>query len=117
MTVAGNAIHVSFTHTGGGLIIGSAPWTAPNITPTPATSLVGFTIAGAERKFVAADAKIDGNSVVLSSPQIAAPVAARYYWANLTQANLYNKEGLPAFPFRSDMWDDVPSPANPPVMH
>jgi sialate O-acetylesterase len=117
MTVAGNTIHVSFTHTGGGLIIGTAPWTAPNITPTPATSLVGFTIAGADKKFVAADAKIDGNTVVLSSPQVPVPVAARYYWANLTQANLYNKEGLPAFPFRSDTWDDVASPANPPVMH
>jgi len=49
------------------------------------------------KKFVSADAKIDGNTVVLSSPQVAAPVAARYYWDNLTQANLYNKEGLPAF--------------------
>jgi len=116
-TVEGNAIRVSFTHTGGGLIIGKAPWTAPNIEPTPDTSLVGFTISGADKKFVAADAKIDGNTVVLSSAQVAAPVAARYYWDNLTQANLYNKEGLPAFPFRSDTWDDVPSPANPPVMH
>jgi sialate O-acetylesterase len=116
-TVEGKTIRVSFTHTGSGLIIGKAPWTAPNIEPTPDTSLVGFTISGADKKFVAADAKIDGNTVVLSSPQVAAPVAARYYWDNLTQANLYNKEGLPAFPFRSDAWDDVPSPANPPVMH
>jgi sialate O-acetylesterase len=113
MTVEGKTIRVTFTQTGGGLIIGSAPWTAPGLQPIPATSLVGFTIAGADKKFVAADAKIDGNTVVLSSPQIAAPVAARYDWANLTQANLYNKEGLPAFPFRSDDWDDVPSPANP----
>jgi sialate O-acetylesterase len=115
MTVEGNSARVSFTQTGSGLVIGSAPWTAPDLKPIPTTSLVGFTIAGADKKFVAADAKIDGNSVVLSSPQVTAPVAARYYWSNLTQANLYNKEGLPAFPFRSDDWDDVASPAVPPL--
>jgi sialate O-acetylesterase len=114
MTVEGNGVRVAFTQTGGGLIIGSAPWTAPGLQSIPTTSLVGFTMAGADKKFVVADAKIDGNTVVLSSPQVAAPVAVRYYWDNLTQANLYNKEGLPAFPFRTDDWDDVPSPANPP---
>jgi sialate O-acetylesterase len=117
MKVEGGALRVSFKNIGTGLVIGTAPWHAPNIEPTPDTSLVGFTIAGADKKFIAADAKIDGNTVVLSSPQVPAPVAARYYWDNLTQANLYNKEGLPAFPFRTDDWDDVPSPANPPVMH
>jgi sialate O-acetylesterase len=117
MNVEGGTIRVSFTNTGGGLMSAVPPWHAPNIDPTPASPVLGFTIAGADKKFVAADAKIDGNSVVLSSPQVAAPVAARYYWDNFTQANLYNKEGLPAFPFRSDAWDDVPSPANPPVMH
>ena len=115
MTVEGNAIRVSFTQIGGGLVIGSAPWTTPALQPVPTTSLLGFTIAGADKKFVATDAKIDGATVVVSSPQVPAPVAVRYYWNNLTQANLYNKEGLPAFPLRSDNWDDVPSPANPPV--
>jgi sialate O-acetylesterase len=46
---------------------------------------------------------------------VPAPMAARYFWDNLTQANLYNKEGLPAFPFRTDEWDNVPSPATPPL--
>lgn len=117
MTAEGATIRVTFKDTGTGLIIGKAPWVSPGIEPTPDTSLVGFTIAGADKKFVVADAKIDGKSVVLSSAQVTAPVAARYCWANLTQANLYNKEGLPAFPFRTDTWDDVASPANPPVMH
>jgi sialate O-acetylesterase len=117
MAVEGKTVRVTFTQTGGGLIIGSAPWTAPNIQAIPTTSLVGFTMAGVDKKIFPANAKIEGTSVILSSPQVAAPVAVRYYWANLTQANLYNKEGLPAFPFRSDDWDDVASPANPPVMH
>jgi sialate O-acetylesterase len=115
MAVEGAAIRVSYTQTGGGLIIGSAPWTAPTLQPIPATSLLGFTISGADKKFYPADARIDGTTVVLSSPQVPAPMAARYFWDNLTQANLYNKEGLPAFPFRTDEWDNVPSPATPPL--
>ena len=68
--------------------------------------LLGFTIAGADKKFVLADAKIDGGTVIVSSAQVPNPTAVRYYWDNLTQANLYNKEGLPAFPFRTDDWAD-----------
>jgi sialate O-acetylesterase len=117
MAVEGGTIRVSFTNIGGGLLSAAPPWHAPNVDPTPASPLLGFTIAGADKKFVAADAKVDGSSVIVSSAQVPNPVAVRYYWDNLTQANLYNKEGLPAFPFRSDTWDDVPSPANPPGMH
>jgi sialate O-acetylesterase len=102
MKVQGNAIQVDFTQTGGGLIIGQAPWVPTGIEPLPTTSLLGFVIAGSDYKWVPADATIQGNSVMVSSPQVSNPVAVRYAWANAPEANLYNKEGLPASPFRTD---------------
>ncbi len=116
MTIEGHAARISFTQTGGGLAIGRAPWTAPDAYPIPATHLVGFVIAGADQKFAIADATIDGDTVVVSSAQVPEPVAVRYDFANITIANLYNKEGLPAFPFRTDSWDNVNSPAVGPQM-
>ncbi len=64
-------------------------------------ALRGFEIAGEERKFVPAEAHIDGPSVVVSSPAVGAPVYVRYGWENSPDCNLYNKQGLPASPFRS----------------
>lgn len=69
--------------------------------------LVGFSIAGSDKKFVWAKARIDGDSVVVSSEQVAQPAAVRYAWADNPQCNLYNKEGLPASPFRTDDWPGV----------
>jgi sialate O-acetylesterase len=63
--------------------------------------LTGFEIAGADRKFVAAEAKIDGTSVVVSSQAVPTPVSVRYGWAANPTCNLVNKEGLPASPFRA----------------
>ncbi len=62
--------------------------------------LKGFTIAGADGAFVAAEAVIEGETVVVSSPTVPTPVAVRYGWANMTNCNLANGEGLPASPFR-----------------
>ena len=67
-------------------------------------SLKGFAIAGEDRKFVWADANIEGNTVVVSSDKVSAPVAVRYAWEKNPVCNLYNKEGLPAMPFRTDIW-------------
>ena len=64
--------------------------------------LKGFTIAGADQNFVVARAEIKGDAVVVSSGQVKAPVAVRYGWANVPEVNLFNKEGLPAAPFRTD---------------
>jgi sialate O-acetylesterase len=64
--------------------------------------LTGFTIAGADGNFVAADAKVDGDTVVVSSPQVSDPAAVRYAWADDPKCNLVNRAGLPAVPFRSD---------------
>lgn len=70
--------------------------------------LKGFSIAGADKKFVWAKAYIDGDKVVVYSDQIAQPIAVRYAWAdNPDDANLYNKEGLPASPFRTDDWKEL----------
>ncbi|MBP5232399.1 MAG: 9-O-acetylesterase [Planctomycetes bacterium] len=91
MKVEGDKIRLEFSHVGGGLEAkGGAP-------------LKWFAICGADKKFVKADATIDGDAVVVSAPGLSAPVAARYAWANAPEgANLYNKEGLPALPFRTD---------------
>lgn len=67
----------------------------------------GFAIAGEDRRFVWADARIDGETVIVSSPKISRPVAVRYAWANNPVTNLYNKAGLPASPFRTDDWSGV----------
>jgi sialate O-acetylesterase len=71
------------------------------------TPLRGFAIAGADRTFHWADATIDGDSVVVSSSQVPAPVAVRYAWADSPPCNLFNKEGLPASPFRTDDWPGI----------
>jgi sialate O-acetylesterase len=67
-------------------------------------ALKGFQLAGADRKFVTAAARIDGTTVVVSSPDVPNPVAVRYAWAADPDANLTGAEGLPASPFRSDRW-------------
>ncbi len=66
--------------------------------------LQGFELAGADKKRYWADAVIDGATVVLSSPKVPAPVSARYAWGNfdITWANLFNADGLPALTFRTD---------------
>jgi sialate O-acetylesterase len=78
-----------FDHVGGGL---EAKDGAP---------LKGFQVAGADRRFQAADARIDGATVVVSSPSVPQPVYVRYAWTDAPECNLYNQEGLPASPFRS----------------
>lgn len=65
-------------------------------------NLQGFAIAGPDRKFVWAEAQIEGDNIVVTSPQVAEPVAVRYGWADFPVVNLFNKNGLPATPFRTD---------------
>ncbi len=64
--------------------------------------LTGFAIAGENRKFVWANAKIDNETVLVWNDKITKPVAVRYGWANNPVCNLCNKAGLPASPFRAD---------------
>ncbi len=94
------AVRIKFDHTGGGLVTGVAPWRAKNAAPVPTDRLVGFFLAGADRKWVEADARIDGDTVIVSSASVPAPVAVAYGWNASPTVNLYNKEGLPAAPFK-----------------
>lgn len=104
----GNKIRVNFKSAGSGLAIAAAPSTQPGVAPEkPLSEIKGFAIAGADQKFVWANAKIDGNTVVVWSDAVKEPVAVRYAWADNPACNLYNKEGLPASPFRSDNWEVV----------
>ena len=92
-------IRLTFKSAGGGLVAG-----AHSGAPAP---LQGFAIAGEDKKFVWAEAKIDGETVVVGSDKVAKPVAVRYAWASNPVCNLYNKEGLPASPFRTDEWPGI----------
>jgi sialate O-acetylesterase len=116
MTVEGNKARLKFDNVGTGLVIGTAPAIRLGQAPAPALDhLVGFSIAGEDHKFVWANAKIEGDSVVVWSDQVASPKAVRYAWANFPEnANLYNKEGLPASPFRTDDWVS-PAPQGAPA--
>ena len=70
--------------------------------------LKGFEIAGADQRFHYAKAVVQGDAVVVHADSVPAPVAVRYAWADdAGEANLYNKEGFPAVPFRTDSWKGV----------
>jgi sialate O-acetylesterase len=109
-TVSGNQIKVRFTEIGAGLTPGQAPWRPPGVDPLPLDKLIGFFVAGEDQQWFPADATIAGDTVTVSSPQVEKPVAVRYGWANSPRCNLYNRDGLPASPFRTDDWSN-PKPA------
>jgi len=91
MKVEGKKVTLSFKHVGSGLIAKGG-------------KLDGFTIAGENRNFVAAEAIIKNNVVIVASENVNKPVAVRYAWKNNPICNLYNKELLPASSFRTDNW-------------
>ena len=92
MKVEGNKIRLTFAHTGGGL------------KSRDGKPLGEFEIAGADGKFVPAEAAIDGETVVVEAKAVAAPTQARFGWRNVANPNLVNKEGLPASPFQTNNW-------------
>jgi sialate O-acetylesterase len=114
MKIDGGKAIIHFKHADGGLSARTLPATyRPNLRkpelppkplelPSPGSELQGFTICDASQRWVNAQAKIDGSTVVVWSDDVADPIAVRYAWADHPICNLYNRAGLPAFPFRTD---------------
>lgn len=105
MAVEADKIRLRFTHTHGGLIakpLSGEPNMVSLVRNSPGGELEGFAICGEDRKWQWADAKIDGDTVVVWSLQVPKPAAVRYVWSNNPLCNLYNGSGLPAGPFRTD---------------
>lgn len=93
MKIEGSKITIKFKNIGSGMVVKGGG------------KLNHFAIAGKDKKFVWANAVINGDNIVVSNDQVAKPVAVRYAWANFPDGcNLYNREGLPASPFRTDSW-------------
>jgi sialate O-acetylesterase len=108
----GNHITIGFTQVNGGLTVGTSPFPDPkgSFALQPKDKLGGFMIAGSDKNWVEADAKIEGDTIVVSSPGVSDPASVRYGWGSGlydAECNLYNKDGLPAAPFRTDDWIDV----------
>lgn len=97
MKAEGSRVVLSFNHTGSGL-------------EAKGGELKGFLVAGADQVWHEAKAEVQGKQVIVLSTAVAKPVAVRYAWAKYPTCNLYNKEGLPAVPFRTDDWPMVTAP-------
>jgi sialate O-acetylesterase len=95
--ITGNKAILNFAHTGAGL-------------EARGGELKGFIVAGEDEVWHEAKAEIKGNNIEVVSDKVAKPVAVRYGWAKYPECNLYNKEGLPASPFRTDKWPGVTAP-------
>ena len=92
---ARGALRIHFEHVDGGLVARDG-------------KAAEFAIAGKDHKWYPAEAKIEGDTIVVASPNVPEPVAARYAWQSFPLATLYNGAGLPAVPFRTDNWPRVP---------
>ena len=96
MEAKGNKVVIKFDHVGGGM------------DTFDVREPIGFAIAGADKSFVSANAKLVGKDTIeVWSDSVAEPVAVRYAWADNPIANVQNKEGLPLTPFRTDDWPGV----------
>ncbi|GEP88696.1 sialate O-acetylesterase [Chitinophaga terrae (ex Kim and Jung 2007)] len=97
MAVNGNKVTITYTNVGGGLKVNDKYG-----------YIRGFEVAGADQQFHYAKAYLDGNKVVVYSDEVASPVAVRFGWAdNNLEDNLFNQEGFPAAPFRTDNWKGI----------
>ena len=95
MKITGTRAFISFTQIGSGLLV-------------KGDTLCGYEIAGADKVFYPAEANVEGNKVIVFSDRVAFPVSVRYGWADdASQINLFNKEGFPVAPFRTDQWPSI----------
>lgn len=121
MKIDGSQAVLTFDHVGSGLeprrlvleditkdgrsgLTGGALHVARDADRSVQVPLQGFTIAGDDQKFVNVQATIEGDTVIVQNPLVTKPVAVRYGWADFPTGNLFNAEGLPASPFRTDDW-------------
>lgn len=93
-TIMNGTIHLQFSQVGSGLVARGG-------------ELKGFAIAGADQKFVWARARIEGPDIIVEADTVAQPVAVRYAWADNPEATLFNEDGYPASPFRTDDWPGI----------
>ncbi len=100
MKISGGSVKIYFAHANGGLVAKGG-------------KAEEFSLAGADQKWHWADARIEGKTIVLTSPDVPHPVAARYAWQSNPRATLYNGAGLPAVPFRTDDWTELTQNARP----
>ncbi|SDT98505.1 sialate O-acetylesterase [Verrucomicrobium sp. GAS474] len=118
MAVEGDAVRLTFTHAEGGLSAKPLPAEyalksaepdkkVPLVRNVPESQLEGFAVCGEDHVWKWADAKIEGEAVVVRSKEVAKPVAVRYAWAQDPVCNLYNGAGFPAVPFRTDTFPGV----------
>ena len=101
MEVKGDRAVLRFENVGKGLVAQGGP-------------LQGFAIAGDDRKFVNAQAEFQGETIVVHADGVTSPTAVRFGWANYPVVNLWNADGLPASPFRTDDFPMVTDPNNKP---
>ncbi len=112
MTIEGKTVRLHFTHCEGGLVarplpkeypldLGSNAF-APLVLHKPNSPLQGFAICGKDGNWTWGNARIDGDTVIVESPNVPVPFAVRYAWADNPTCNLYNRAGFPAAPFRTD---------------
>jgi sialate O-acetylesterase len=105
LKIEGNKIRLGFDSHGGGLTVGLSPASTEGGNDAGTrivSSLKGFALSGANRKWFPATGRIEGDDVILSSDAVPHPEAVRYNWKGYPVGNLYNREGLPAPPFRTD---------------
>ncbi|MGE9289411.1 MAG: sialate O-acetylesterase [Puniceicoccales bacterium] len=116
MKIEGDSVRIEFESIAGSLVAKPLPEdevlryferftkakTRPLVLPVPESEVQGFAICGEDQKWKWAHARIEGDSVVVWSPEVPQPVAVRYAWANNPVCNLYDEAGLPASPFRTD---------------
>ena len=104
-TVISNEVHIKFDHVGSGLMAGVRKTGLEPTAEDPSGVLKHFAVASTNKVWAWADARIEGDAVIVSAATVVEPVAVRFAFAtNPLGANLYNKEGLPASPFRTDDW-------------
>ncbi len=117
MESAAGALRLRFSHCTGGLVAREIPATyrpktvdvtrVPRVRNSPGSEVEGFAICGSDRVWRWADATIDGESVVVTAKGVNQPIAVRYAWGDSPVFNLYNRDGLPAGPFRTDSFAGI----------